>query len=192
MWLRSHISYGFMTHFGTAAVDNNEGLSTSLGLSGPVLAAAAPGIPPATTARAKTDSAREDLANAPPPLFFGRRGVRLQSSPRKPEGAERRKALSSNVTPRGRLAKPAAGRRARILRCVRLPALHWRHLQAGAHVGPAINPRPRFLGRGQPRPVPVQRAPRRAPIVAPERSPGAARVRGYEPRPQGPHPIPLK
>ena len=34
---------------------------------------------------------------------------------------------------------------------------------------------------------PVQQAPCRAILVPPGRGPGAARVRGYEPRPQGPH-----
>src|SRR5437016_5282592 len=34
---------------------------------------------------------------------------------------------------------------------------------------------------------PVQQAPCRAVLVPPGRGPGAARVRGYEPRPQGPH-----
>ena len=38
---------------------------------------------------------------------------------------------------------------------------------------------------------PVQQAPCRAVLVPPGRGPGAARVRGYEPRPQGPHPVPL-
>src|SRR5450755_942831 len=42
----------------------------------------------------------------------------------KAEGAERREARSVNFTPCGRLARPTARRRARILRCVRLPALH--------------------------------------------------------------------
>ena len=37
------------------------------------------------------------------------------------------------------------------------------------------------------RPIPVQRAPRRAVVMPPGRSPGAARERGYEPRPQAPH-----
>jgi hypothetical protein len=37
---------------------------------------------------------------------------------------------------------------------------------------------------------PVQRAPRRAVLMPPGSLPGAARVRGYEPRPQGPHPAP--
>ena len=36
---------------------------------------------------------------------------------------------------------------------------------------------------------PVQRAPRRAVIVPPGRSPGAARVPGYEPGPRGPPPL---
>ena len=37
---------------------------------------------------------------------------------------------------------------------------------------------------------PVQRAPRRAVVMPPGTMPGAARVRGYEPRPQGPPPAP--
>jgi hypothetical protein len=36
-------------------------------------------------------------------------------------------------------------------------------------------------------PVPVQRAPRSAVVMPRGRGPGAARVRGYEPRPQAPH-----
>ena len=37
---------------------------------------------------------------------------------------------------------------------------------------------------------PVQRAPRRRVVMPAGRSPGVARVRGYEPRPQAPHPAP--
>ena len=38
--------------------------------------------------------------------------------------------------------------------------------------------------------VPVQQAPCRAILVSPDRGPGAARERGYEARPQAPHPAP--
>src|SRR5438876_12199363 len=38
---------------------------------------------------------------------------------------------------------------------------------------------------------PVQRAPRRAVVLPPGSLPGAARVRGYEPRPQEPRPVPI-
>ena len=55
-----------------------------------------------------------------------------------------------------------------------------------------LNPGPRFLGRGHFCPVPVQRAPRRAVLVPPGRGPGVARVRGYEPRPREPIPIPRR
>ena len=39
-------------------------------------------------------------------------------------------------------------------------------------------------------PILVQRAPRVRVVMPAGRSPGVARVRGYEPRPQAPHPAP--
>jgi hypothetical protein len=63
-----------------------------------------------------------------------------------------------------------------------------RHLQADAHVGdPAISSGPRFLNRHWRRPI--QRAPRRALLVAPERGPGAARVQVCVTCPQGRTPL---
>jgi hypothetical protein len=47
-----------------------------------------------------------------------------------------------------------------------------------------ISSGPRFLNRHSRRPM--QQAPCRAVLMPPGRSPGAARVRGYEPRPRGP------
>jgi hypothetical protein len=96
------------------------------------------------------------------------------------EGAERRQA---------RPFIHALRRRVRTLRSVRLAcrrstaAFPWSR-------SAMFNSGPGFLGRGDFAPVPVQRAPRRATVLPPDTMPGAARVRGYEPRPQGPHPAP--
>jgi hypothetical protein len=99
------------------------------------------------------------------PGLFAAPGRRLHFSLPAKEGAERRKAHPCQ----SRLFR----RRARTLRSVRSPpGAPLRLFLAGALVGPAVQPRPRFLGRGQPGPVPVQRAPRRASIVMPGRSPG--------------------
>ena len=72
-------------------------------------------------------------------------------SPHKREGAERRKALLEVSRLAAGLARPTAGRRARILRCVRLPALHrgicrrtlqgsFRHQPQAAFLEPAFSP----------------------------------------------------
>ncbi len=115
-------------------------------------------------------------AKAPPPVFFAAPGApsspRLRGqpfSPRNPRGrsAERRTLVS---TPWG-VARP------------------WRRAPASRRsVAAFFGTGPRFFNphsRG-----PIQRAPRRAVVMPPERGPGAARVLGYEPSPQAPHPIP--
>ena len=110
-----------------------------------------------------------------PGIFNGARTPDFFPSPMRGSGAPRG-ALSSS--------RPAAGLRGRLRRGV--PAscdasASRRSTAAFAGVphngGHAISSGPRFLNphsRG-----PMQRAPRRAPVVAPERSPGAARVRGH-------------
>ncbi len=116
---------------------------------------------------------------------FERRGVRLHSLPLhklRERSAERRffnsrLAAGLRGPPHGGVHAPrgaSASRRSTRGICRRR-----------AHVGPAISPGPRFWTGI--RPCPVQRAPRGAPLSGARAVPGAARVRGYEPRPQGPH-----
>jgi hypothetical protein len=105
-------------------------------------------------------------------------------------GAERRQALVRIAAPRG----PPRGRTdpwiARDHRPMTLagaplgapPRHFWRNFRSAAAPGRASGNR--HWRR------PVQRAPRRAVLMPPGSLPGAARVRGYEPRPQGPHPAP--
>ncbi len=77
---------------------------------------------------------------------------------------------------------------------VRAPLALHRGSRLVAHRQRSSAPGPRFLGRGLPggcpvRPVPAQRAPRSAVVMPHGRGrPGAARERGYEPRPQAPAP----
>ena len=136
----------------------------------------------------ETDSIVKQPAEKKPTLrrpIFEARGAPSVFAPGKSEGAERRKALSANVTPLRQACEARRGKACTHLAMRPPPGAPPRHLQTGAHVGPAISPRPRFLNRHSRQPM--QRAPRSVPLVARERSPGAARVRGYEPRPQGPH-----
>ncbi len=154
------------------------------------------GIPCATCPKQRT---RRKTAKKPTlrrPCCFGRRGGALFSFPpgSLSRGAERRKTRGL-ARPSGRLAKPP-GTLARhapfALRSAkgRLSALHLRRFPSGA--GTALS------GPGLGRLPDWEKAPNRLSVSEllagvlsnPGRSPGAARARGYEPRPQAPHPIP--
>src|SRR4051812_10435225 len=88
-------------------------------------------------------------------------------------GAERRSAHLWSAFRRGApLAKGA-----------RLAALHRGSRQ---QLSPPLSSGPGFRGPGIGARL-VQQAPCRAVLMPPDRGPGAARVRGYEPRPQAPH-----
>ena len=94
--------------------------------------------------------------------------------------AKRRNLISP--TPCGARARIAPGRAP-----LSAPS---RHLQAGpARCGSRHQPRAAFLEPGI-RAGQCSELLAAVPVVATERGPGAARVRGYEPRPQAPHPIP--
>jgi hypothetical protein len=109
----------------------------------------------------------------------------LRNPRRKLQGVmERRQARSTK--PSG-FAPCGASPDARLSRKrARLSALH-RDSCPCACAGTGSGPRLRTCATLR---KPSQRAPRARPVVAVGRSPGAARVRGYEPRPQAPHPIP--
>ena len=127
------------------------------------------------------------LANAALPLFFVRRGVRLHSLPlTKGEGAERREGASFYFTPVRQACEARRGRRARILRCVRLPALHrgicrrplqgsFRHQPRAALLEPAFAP------------ANAASSSQSARSGARAESRGRPSARGTYPRPQGPH-----
>jgi hypothetical protein len=149
-------------------------------------------------------------SKAPPPLLFGRRGVRrLFSCPLETRGAERREG--ARVLARHPLACLAIGPPGRFeasaslaKRDARLSALHLRHLQmrvAPHHqfraalpgvsfsVAPFGVPRRSAVAAGSRKTrLPVQQAPCRAVVMPPGRSPGTARVPGLaRARPAGPH-----
>jgi hypothetical protein len=108
-------------------------------------------------------------------LFFVRRGrAGISLSPRHNEGSGAPKGATEFI-------RACEARRRPCDWTPRLTALHWR-LRDGAKL--RSNSGPRFLNPRCRRPM--QRAPRRAVVMPPGRGPGAARVRGYEPRPQGP------
>ena len=111
-------------------------------------------------------------------------GAGSSSPRRKPRGAERRQAP---VAPCDRRDHPRLRGVARALRSARSPLGAPLRLLPPPRGAAWLGCGPRFLGRGACAPVPVQRAPRGRLVVAGGRSPAAARVRGYEPRPQAPH-----
>ncbi len=85
-------------------------------------------------------------------------------------------------------------RLARGARCPEPPGTRLTALHRGSSPdpgGPGSSPDRASWDAGL-RPVPVQRAPRRAVLVPPGRGSGVARVRGYEPRPREPIPIPRR
>ena len=93
---------------------------------------------------------------------------------------------------RWRILKSTLWRRGRLWRETRAA---WRSIAAlatprwglcGSAPGRVSWDAPAFVRRS----VPVQQAPCRAVLVPPDRGPGAARARGYEARPQAPHPAP--
>ena len=126
------------------------------------------------------------------PVVCKARGAPSFRRPRQSRGSGAPRGASIDFTPCGRLARPttrgahasydaSASRRSTGGICRRMLSCVSRHQPRAAFLEPAFA----FRLRG-----PMQRAPRRVVLVPPERSPGAARVRGYEPRPQGPHPDP--
>ena len=118
---------------------------------------------------------------------FERRGERLiPIHPHKHEGAERRKAQSQNLTPLRQACEARRGEACTHLAMRPPPGAPPRHLQASRSMGVAPSTPGRVSGNRHWR-QPVQRAPRRAPVSGARAGSGAARVRGYEPRPQGPH-----
>jgi hypothetical protein len=108
------------------------------------------------------------VASRPRPAWRGF----LKSAPEKMRGAERRSAHLWSAFRRGApLAKGA-----------RLSALHRGSRQ---QLSPPLSSGPGFRGPGIGARL-VQQAPCRAVLMPPDRVPGAARVRGHEPRPQAP------
>ena len=101
-------------------------------------------------------------------------------------GAERRQALVRNAAPGGPpcgRADPWIARDHRPMTLAGAPlGAPPRHFWRSSHFAAAPG---RASGNRHWR-RPVQRAPRRAVVMPPGTMPGAARVRGYEPRPQGP------
>jgi len=94
-------------------------------------------------------------------------------SPAAARGAERREAHLTSA-----LRRCALGER----------ALAFRRSTCGScqQLSPSLSSGPGFRGPGIGARL-VQQAPCRAVLMPPDRGPGAARVRGYEPRPQAPH-----
>jgi hypothetical protein len=141
-------------------------------------------MPPATCA-ARCIASSKRRRQTPSPVFFSGAGYAVfQNFPAVRSGAPKTRRLARRP---GRLGESRPTR----LRGVspplaiaerRLSALHPRRFQS---------PDPRFLGRGKCASPSPAKAPRGAAVVPPERGPGASRVRGNEPRPQAPHPIPL-
>jgi len=128
-----------------------------------------------------SNSPRSRLANAPPPRFFERRGVRLQSrSPGKPRGWSAEQRLLQS-TPCGAGVRNAG--RAPLSAPSRRFSCGGRSLRTG--LGPRLPP-------GANRAPVVQLAPSTQVVMPVGRGPEASREWGYEPRPQAPHPIPLK
>src|SRR5262249_23585073 len=119
------------------------------------------------------------LANAPPPLLFERRGERLHFRPPRnnPRGwsAERRNISRRLAAPRPDCRAPASQRS--IAAILRGPLEHRTDL------GPRLPP-------GANRAPVAQQAPCTRIVVSVGRGPEASRERGYEPRPQAPHPAP--
>jgi hypothetical protein len=134
---------------------------------------AAPGRPTGCRAR--------PLSGIQNPSVAGSRRAFLRSPRPKPRGwsAKRRVRFfrsAPRCRERGRLSALHGGSRGRRLACRSAPGrASWDVALAAA---------------SRRRPVPVQRAPRRPVIVPAGRGPGAARARGYEPRPRAPHPTP--
>jgi hypothetical protein len=113
------------------------------------------------------------VANASPPLLFGRRGVRpLLFFPKQGERSAGRRLT----------AAPCEARRIPCDRDARLSALHLRLSPSALAVAQL---RAGFPSAGIGARL-VQQAPCRAVLVPPDRGPGAARVLGYEPSPRGP------
>jgi hypothetical protein len=123
---------------------------------------------------------RGGIANAPPPVLFeGRRDRPHSLALARARGGGAPRGVQPNNPRLARHGAPNdAGRPP-----LGAPPRHLQRSRLRISSGPGF--RETGIGAG-----PVQQAPCRAVVMPPGRGPGAARVRGYEPRPQGPHPAP--